>query len=239
MRPACEGCPFREEDDPLIGCSPSEEQISNLQNNDSLRTVALCERQHVQELLTDKLSLLPNREAFEEALARQFYPKNRRGDVQNNPRKVLGLFIDGKKFKTINDTFGHDVGDEAIRALGFKITESLSGVLRAEDLVARRSGDEFIGALFDVDEEHVPVITQRIAESLTGISVPIPGNKFHTFGASLVGLHGVVSSSEEVLALIDQADHELNSIKDEENKKLGSRVLAALKILRNGAPRRS
>ena len=83
---------------------------------------------------TDALTGLPNRRAFEQALARQLAQSARQGTT------VLVAFVDLDHFKAINDAHGHDMGDQFL----VHIARRLQGVLRAQDMAARHGGDEFV-----------------------------------------------------------------------------------------------
>ncbi|MFZ5642787.1 MAG: EAL domain-containing protein [Bacillota bacterium] len=87
----------------------------------------------------DSLTNIPNRYYLEEALKRAI-AKARRG------KKSALIFIDLDNFKLVNDTMGHDAGDQLLVAL----IEILKNNLREEDLLARLGGDEF-AVLLDVD----------------------------------------------------------------------------------------
>jgi diguanylate cyclase (GGDEF)-like protein/PAS domain S-box-containing protein len=82
----------------------------------------------------DSLTGLPNRMAFEDTLSRTVHSAQRHGEV------FSVLFMDLNGFKRINDTYGHGVGDELIRATA----KRLAGVGRESDFVARLGGDEFV-----------------------------------------------------------------------------------------------
>ncbi|NIO42143.1 MAG: diguanylate cyclase, partial [Burkholderiales bacterium] len=64
------------------------------------------------------------------------------------------------KFKAINDRFGHQVGDQVLR----KVTATIVGSLRSEDLVCRYGGDEFLLAIQDTSCERLSEIVKRVAQ---------------------------------------------------------------------------
>ena len=73
------------------------------------------------------------------------------------------MFLDFDRFKLINDSLGHAVGDEFLVAVARRIQRQL----RAEDVVARLGGDEFAIITFDVDSERFAVaLAERLIEAL-------------------------------------------------------------------------
>jgi diguanylate cyclase (GGDEF)-like protein len=96
----------------------------------------------------DSLTGLANRAAFLDHLRRQLAYAGRHG------RRVAVLFLDLDRFKSINDTLGHPVGDDVLKA----VAERLRRSLRQTDLVARLGGDEFLIALPDVERDHDPAL---------------------------------------------------------------------------------
>jgi diguanylate cyclase (GGDEF)-like protein len=113
--------------------------------------------------LYDSVTELANRHAFELGLAQTLQRHARHGGSS------ALLFIDVDNFKTVNDQFGHAVGDIVLKAIG----ERLSKTLRAADIVARIGGDEFGVILTDT---LVPDDAARVAEAL----VRIGGEAFDT-----------------------------------------------------------
>ncbi|MFC4355533.1 diguanylate cyclase domain-containing protein [Chryseomicrobium palamuruense] len=103
----------------------------------------------------DYLSGLPNRRLFEDRLNMALRQAERKD------KKVGLLLIDGKNFKRINDTFGHDIGDEVIKKLARRLERSV----RQVDTVARFGEDEFAIVLPDIEkEEDAIVVAERIME---------------------------------------------------------------------------
>jgi len=81
----------------------------------------------------DSLTALPNKNLFLDRL------KQAIKHAKRQHQSLAVLFLDLDRFKEINDTYGHDVGDELLR----KIAERLQAVVREDDTVARIGGDEF------------------------------------------------------------------------------------------------
>ncbi|HWM29872.1 MAG TPA: EAL domain-containing protein [Woeseiaceae bacterium] len=90
----------------------------------------------------DDLTLLPNRGLFVRQLEKAL------GRSRRNGKHVAVLFIDLDRFKSVNDTLGHDVGDELLRQVG----ERLARHLRIGDFPGRWGGDEFVACLEDLGE---------------------------------------------------------------------------------------
>ncbi|WP_280154462.1 EAL domain-containing protein [Piscinibacter sp. XHJ-5] len=111
---------------------------------DALRTIALQiaqfeQRKRAEQALRymashDSLTGLANRSSLQRDLARAVKRSNR------HQKRFAVMFVDIDRFKQINDTLGHGVGDAMIKACG----ERLSKVLREDDAVARFGGDEFV-----------------------------------------------------------------------------------------------
>lgn len=124
---------------------------------DELEMISMLDQSNVQLRLdsqTDVLSGLLNRRGFIERA---------RGRLTSAPTPFGAVFyLDLDRFKGINDRFGHDVGDDAIRDLG----NILRGSLRTDDLVARAGGDEFILFVNVGAEDEVAAIRERIENNI-------------------------------------------------------------------------
>ncbi|HET7730108.1 MAG TPA: PAS domain S-box protein [Usitatibacter sp.] len=115
-------------------------------------------QQRIQHLAYhDNLTGLPNRSLLQDRLAHSIARADR------TSRKVAVLFIDLDNFKNINDTLGHDVGDELLR----QVSRRLSECVRLEDTIARQGGDEFIVLLDALDDSRgASIVAQKILNSL-------------------------------------------------------------------------
>lgn len=104
--------------------------------------------------LIDPLTRLPNRRQLMASLTE----REGRGD-----RGVVALlFLDLDRFKLVNDSLGHDAGDELLTIVGFRIRQAV----RTEDLVARLGGDEFVVVAEVEDEREATRLAARIGEQL-------------------------------------------------------------------------
>jgi diguanylate cyclase (GGDEF)-like protein len=112
---------------------------------DLARTVALSQ--------TDTLTELPNRRAWEDTLAGALLGTDRHGAVV--------ALIDIDNFKTYNDTYGHQAGDELLR----DAATAWRGALRSGDLLARIGGDEFAVLMPGCDAAHAHQIAERLRQS--------------------------------------------------------------------------
>ncbi len=105
----------------------------------------------------DVLTSLPNRQLFYDRFAQALALASR----HNTP--VALLFIDLDRFKPINDTFGHALGDSLLQAVATRLRECL----RKSDTIARLGGDEFVVILTEVAQtKDVALVGQKILETL-------------------------------------------------------------------------
>jgi diguanylate cyclase (GGDEF)-like protein len=111
----------------------------------------------------DPLTRLPNRALMADRLANALTHADRSGS------KVGFMFIDLDRFKAINDTLGHDIGDELLKLVAGRLTASV----RATDTVARLGGDEFAVILEDLPEDGAHVARTVAEKIVSAMAQPI------------------------------------------------------------------
>jgi diguanylate cyclase (GGDEF)-like protein len=118
----------------------------------------IINREKLRELaLFDTLTKLPNRTLF------MIEFQNELNRAQRNKTKIALLFIDLDGFKSVNDTYGHQVGDILLQ----EVAKKLLSCVRKTDIVSRLSGDEFTVVLTDItDSQEVLKVAQHIITEL-------------------------------------------------------------------------
>lgn len=145
--------------------------------------------------LTDPLTGLPNRRAFETRFPQAL------GFAERGHRIALVL-LDIDHFKRINDSFGHGVGDQVLLALA----QTLKTLTRRADLSARLAGDEFAILLADLDAAGVALWYQRLIDHFSGELNALGLNLQTGISAGQTWLQGVPRDSmNQALARADRA----------------------------------
>jgi diguanylate cyclase (GGDEF)-like protein len=154
-------------------------------------------------LLTDPLTGLQNREAVLRTMEDRIVQRRRTNDA----RPFAVLFADINQFKSINDRFGHDVGDEVLREVASRMRRGV----RTQDLVARYAGDEFVILLDAVEharDAHVvrANLEASLREPLHSLHALAPGESFTgaTFGVAVFPADG-----QDVETLVKRADEDM------------------------------
>ncbi len=151
------------------------------------------ERELTHRALYDSLTGLPNRALFHERLQQAVVRTQR-------TRSVVGvLVIDLDDFKIVNDTMGHEVGDELLVAVG----ERLGSVLRPHDTAARLGGDEFAALITDAQD---PADIEQIAGRIVAVlEDPFTIGDRTVSGVASVGV-ATTAEAEDLQDLLRQAD---------------------------------
>jgi len=179
--------------------------VSALRDDDGATTHYVCvfsditrERESQDQLdhlaHHDPLTSLPNRLLYHDRLRHAMARAERDGE------QLAVLFIDLDRFKNVNDTLGHHVGDELLK----QAAQALSRCLREGDTLARLGGDEFIVLLEDVDG--MPGAT-RVAEKLMAMfEQPFEVSGYELFVTGSVGISLYPQDGRDMHMLIRNAD---------------------------------
>lgn len=144
----------------------------------------------------DALTGLYNRRSFSAELERVFEAAR-----ANDTLSAL-IFFDLDQFKDVNDTSGHQVGDQLLKRIASKLME----IARTEDFVARLDGDEFAVILKEVEPEHLPAVAERFSRALSQVQVEGRGHLHRctaSLGVALIPWHG--DTVEDLVANADLA----------------------------------
>ncbi|MEW6072898.1 MAG: GGDEF domain-containing protein [Planctomycetota bacterium] len=154
---------------------------------------------------TDKLTGLPNRATFDEVLA-EHVESRVMGPV---PRALGVVMIDLDKFKSFNDTYGHQVGDEVLRMVGGILKQAT----RKGDLPARYGGEEFVLVTPRTTPFGLRSLSERLRAAIEGQALEVDGKRLSvtaSFGAACIARF---ASREEGAALVKLADYFLYQAK--------------------------
>jgi diguanylate cyclase (GGDEF)-like protein len=181
--------------------------VAGAWNLEHARRTAWLEGQRLAETaLQDGLTGIHNRRRFDEHLQRAWAQSVRE-------RKPIALLLgDLDHFKAFNDRYGHQAGDEALKAV--------AGVLarfarRPLDLAARYGGEEFAVILFDTGREHAERIGAEILESVRQLGIPHQGSGAAPVLAISLGIACVLPAARRSRAgLVQLADQALYAAKD-------------------------
>ena len=125
-----------------------------------------------------------------------------------NPRPTAFLVIDLDRFKSINDRFGHAVGDRVLEIF----TEAARKSMRGSDLVGRLGGEEFAAVLADTSREKAVAVAERIRETFAQMAQEVDG--LPVCGTVSIGLVHCLERALDVTELLAQADHALYYAKE-------------------------
>ena len=215
----------------VLTCSPDDDVLATLaiMNTHRFRHMPVLENgkplamlsirefdiacQHFHSLSrTDELTGLSNRRHFMESLDAEF----KRHDRLQTPLCVAMLDID--KFKSINDTYGHDVGDEVLRQLA----DILRGRLRSYDVVGRLGGEEFALMFPETDLDDALTVCEHLRERIRARVVQA-GTATIRFTASF-GVTEVANDTGDCTDVLVRADKLLYRAKTEGRDKVVSDI---------------
>ena len=147
---------------------------------------------------TDSLTGLPNRRAIEEWGVRQLRGAARHGF------SLWVVHADLDSFKNINDSYGHEAGDQVLR----KFAEALKESTRASDICGRMGGDEFLLVMTHLDEKGTRLKVDRLREQFAALKFSFDGKVVSvTASFGIAGFQG--KEPPEFSELVQQADKAL------------------------------
>jgi diguanylate cyclase (GGDEF)-like protein len=161
----------------------------------NLRNLSLAERR----ASTDSLTGLPNRRGLDDTLKRLVAHANR----THTPVSLVAIDLD--HFKDVNDTAGHECGDEVLAAFGVMLRANLRGA----DVAARAGGEEFIVVLPETDRSGAMHVAEHLRRATEALTVP-------RLGARITASFGVATLPDDALdadALLRLADRALYAAK--------------------------
>jgi diguanylate cyclase (GGDEF)-like protein/PAS domain S-box-containing protein len=151
--------------------------------------------QRIQHLaFHDALTSLPNRSLMQDRIGQAISRADR------SLKKFAVMFIDIDNFKNINDTLGHDVGDELLRGVAKRLSDSV----RSHDTIARQGGDEFIVLLDQLEGHHGATrVAQKILDALRA-PFRVGGSDQHVSGS--IGIAVYPDDGRDAPTLLKNAD---------------------------------
>ena len=181
------------------GFSSSEVRLLNMLANQAAVAIsnASLHQSVSRKAYTDTITGLANRRALDEHLESEIINARR----TNSPFAVVMMDLDG--FKNVNDSYGHDVGDQVLRAV-FNVA---SVGIRSTDFIARYGGDELTLILTKSDLQAAKLVTEKILENISRFSYKAPNGNAIKLGISggiaIYPSHG--RSGPELLRAADAA----------------------------------
>lgn len=154
----------------------------------------------------DPLTSLPNRQLFNELLHMALAQAHR----HNHDRMLAVLFLDLDRFKVINDTLGHPIGDQLLQAVAHRLKQCCR---RDRDTVSRRGGDEFIILLPELDNSHEAV---RVAKKIIdAFSEPFILPEHELFIGTCIGISLFPEDGSDGETLVKNADMAMYRAKED------------------------
>ncbi len=183
---------------------PAECKLQLVEPKDSLSEILvwvqdITERKQMENTIRqmayyDSLTGLPNRNLLNDRLAVAL------ANATRNNEKVAILFLDLDHFKTINDSLGHEAGDQLLQQVSLRIKE----ILRKQDTIARMGGDEFIILIPGLtDTDHTAKLAEKILDAVTPV-FKIGDNELYV-GCS-IGISIFPDDGMEIKTLLKNSD---------------------------------
>lgn len=168
-------------------------QVRRKRYNDELRQSV---SQSIEMAVTDGLTGLHNRRYLDNHLPRLF----ERAVARKRPLSLMITDLD--RFKAVNDTFGHDGGDEVLREFARRLRKSVRGI----DLACRFGGEEFVIVMPDTDAALAETVAERVREEVARAPFSVGEGRKSVAVTVSVGVSTVWAEDDTVAALLKRAD---------------------------------
>ncbi len=176
-------------------------QIKRKRYNDHLRESVA---QTIEMAVTDGLTGLHNRRYLDSHLTTLF-------ERARNRRRPLSLMItDIDRFKAINDTYGHDVGDEVLREFAARLRKNVRGI----DLACRMGGEEFVVVMPDTEGPVAEKVAERIRAQIADTPFVVGADRREITVTVSVGVSAMMREADAVEAMMKRADLALYEAKN-------------------------
>jgi diguanylate cyclase (GGDEF)-like protein len=153
--------------------------------------------------MLDGLTGIPNRRHFNETLDREVRRARRTMQETGEPEQVAVIMVDIDYFKQFNDTYGHTVGDEALRAVSAALKRCMR---RPGDMVARFGGEEFACILPDTDIEGARKVAEQMRRRVEWLDIAHESSQVSKILTASIGVSaGSVMTDAELVRLADEA----------------------------------
>jgi diguanylate cyclase (GGDEF)-like protein len=156
--------------------------------------LAVTNRRLQEAALTDVLTGFPNRRYAIERFQQEWLAANR------SRRPLSCMVVDIDHFKTINDTYGHDVGDLVLK----ETAQAIKSGLRAQDVVCRTGGDEFLVISPETDLPAAKICGERVHKSVAAMKLNV--GLAQVVGSVSLGYATRDEGTADIDALIKRAD---------------------------------
>lgn len=162
--------------------------------NAMLGTIQKHETELFRRANYDELTGLPNRHLLMERLTHAIFSASR------HRSEIALLFLDLDRFKVVNDSLGHSIGDELL----IQVSKKLTSIVRKSDSVCRLGGDEFVILLEDIRHvEDIKIVSQKIISEL-GEPTDMQGHLLHI--STSIGVARFPQDGEDGIGLLKHAD---------------------------------
>lgn len=195
-----DAAPIYDDDGNLAGAIENLEDVTEIKLTEERLMLSESRVQHIA--FHDSLTNLPNRSLLRDRLGQAVHEASR------NKAKVGLLFIDLDRFKVVNDSLGHSIGDLLLQ----EVAKIISSAVRKVDTVARIGGDEFVVVIPKMHKiDDVRVVSNRILKKL-GQTIEINEHQLHTTPS--IGIAIYPENGETVDTLMKNADTAMYAVKE-------------------------